>query len=75
MKMNEMKNENTKYKKKNIFKIYFTIFPDTVQGGTVSNMGPVSPNPYQQSYKQNSVNERNSIILERNKQKASDFVF
>ncbi len=26
-----------------IFKTKFTIFPDTVQGGTVSKMGPVSP--------------------------------
>jgi len=33
---------NIKYKN-SIFKTYFTIFPDTVQGGTVSNMGPVSP--------------------------------
>ena len=44
---------NIKYKNE-IFIAYFTIFPDTVkmvqcpigtvQGGTVSNMGPVSPN-------------------------------
>ena len=37
-----MNKNNIKYKNE-IFKTYFTIFQDSVQGGTVSNMGPVSP--------------------------------